>query len=170
MTNFNHDAIATKIAKQVEQILIEGDFTNNEAIATRIMIAMEFVDAQINYLTKQEAEVWEGIIALYELALEPLKNFGRIIYNTDGGAETLNKGRKLAMAAVKQMANDLEGGNAGDLDCVWRQVVQLELFAFHKQMKLSVGDEVAEMVVEANNALTFAVNMELEVANNLQAA
>ena len=165
MTNFNHDAIANGINAQIEECFQEGGWTNNDTMAARLIIAHRFVKTQIAYLIENGPDQFAEAIKLYIAALEETTFLGKMFMDAPEGKESMSKAGSLVKGVLVLMTDELEGGNAGDLDLVWRTVMQAQLFNLYKHMKQAAGTEAAELVVTINNAITLAVNAELDVAN-----
>jgi hypothetical protein len=165
---FNHTQIAIDIITEADKYMVDQGWSNNAAMAYRMYVAHRFIKAQINYLQKEEGELWNGIIELYRKAMAHTIRFGQMIGQAD--EEALNDAATLTNVTVEMMIDKLEGGNAGDLDLTWREMSQRQLFLLYKQIKAAAGEEAAEIITEMHNAMITAVNLELEIANSIAVA
>ena len=163
LMTFNHTQIAKSISTQIEEVMINGDFTKNDANAFRVAITHWFMKFNRDGI-KDDLRQSETV-DLYSTAIDHTTLFGKMLYNAPDGKEGMAKAMKLRTAALKLVALELEGGCAGDFDLVVRQIVQQQLLNMYRHVKHDAGEEAAELIVDMNNAVSTAINAELDVAN-----
>ena len=163
MTNFNHAQIAKNIAQQIEEFMIDNNCIQNDATAFRVVFTHWFAKFNRDQLIDQPKQ--QRTVALYNEAIEQTTSLGKALMNCEGGEVCIAKATKLRKATIELVAQELEGGHAGDFDLVLRFLVQIQMIQLHSQLKNKAGEEAAELATDLNNAIVTAVDAELEVAN-----
>tara|TARA_R110001592_G_scaffold20447_1_gene82879 strand:+ start:147 stop:683 length:537 start_codon:yes stop_codon:yes gene_type:complete len=163
MTNFNHAQIAKNTVAQIEEVMINGDFTKNDANAVRIAITHWFLKFNRDGIKDDFRQ--EDTVDLYTAAIEHTTFFGKTLMGVEGGEVGMAKAVKLRKAVLTLVAQELEEGTPADFDLVVRQIVQQQMLNMYRQINRDAGEEAASLVIAMNNAVTDAINAELAVAN-----
>ena len=163
MTNFNHSQIAQNVATQIHDVMVNGNFSNNDANAFRVVMTHWFMKFNRDGI---QGEAFQAeAIDLYNTAIEHTTMFGKMMMNAPDGEAGMVKATKLRKAALQLIAQELEGGNGGDMDLVIREVVQIQLLTMYRDIKKAAGQEAADLVRDMNTACVSAINAELAAAN-----
>jgi hypothetical protein len=163
MTNFNHAQIAQNIANQIQDVMVNNGFCNNDANAFRVVMTHWFMKLNRDNLLGVDYQV--EAIYFYNEAIKHTTMFGKMMMGAPDGEAGMIKATKLRKAVLQLVAQELEGGHAGDLDLVLRELVQIQLLTMYRDVKNGAGIEAAGLVREMNNACTTAINTELAAAN-----